>query len=87
MQKGEETVDKDWKIEQLREMETALRNAQQKRIYLNGEPCIITHMMLVQPALVANHKGRALEIDAVDTHGNKRKIRLYTSEWPEERRR
>lgn len=78
---------KDWKIEQLRETETALRNAQEKRIYLNGEPCIISHLMLVQPSFTANHPGKVLEIDAIDTHGNKHEIRLYTSEWPEERRR
>lgn len=78
---------KDWDIRQLRELETALRNAQGKRVYLNGEPCIIKHLMLVQPAVIANHPGRALEIDAIDTHGNKREIRLYTQEWPEERRK
>jgi hypothetical protein len=78
---------KDWNIEQLRELETALHQGQGKRVYLNGEPCIINHLMLVQPALIANHPGKALEIDAVDTHGNKHEIRLYSSEWPEERRR
>jgi hypothetical protein len=78
---------KDWSIEQLRELETALRNVQGKRLYLNGESCTIDHVMLVQPAFIAQHSGRALEVDALDTHGNKHKIRLYTSEWPEERRR
>jgi hypothetical protein len=76
---------KDWNIEQLRELETALRNVQGKRIYLNGESCTIDHVMLVQPAFIAQHPGKVLEIDAVDTHG-KHEIRLYTSEWPEERR-
>jgi hypothetical protein len=77
---------KDWKIEQLREVERTFRTAQGKRVYLNGEPCIIHHLMLVQPAFIANHPGKALEIDVIDTHGNKHEIRLYTSEWPEERR-
>ncbi len=77
---------KDWKIEQLREIETAFHNARKKRVYLNGEPCMVTHFLLVQPAFIANHPGKALEIDVTDTHGNKQEIRLYTSEWPEERR-
>ncbi len=78
---------KDWTVEQLRELETALRNVQGKRIYLNGEPCIINHLMLVQPALIANHPGRALELDAIDSHGNKLEVRMYTPDWPEDRRR
>lgn len=76
----------DWTIEQLREIETAFRNVQGKRIYLNGEPCTIQHLMLVQPAFSANHLGNALQIDAVGANGNTHKIRLYTKEWPEERR-
>lgn len=78
---------KDWTIEQLREIETALRNGREKRVYLNGEPCVINHLLLVRPAVVAHHAGKSLEIDALDAHGNKHEIRLYTSDWPEERRR
>lgn len=80
-------VNKDWEIEQLREIETALRNAQGKRVYLNGQPCIINSVFLVQPAVVADHPGKELGIDATDPEGNGHEIRLYTSEWPEERRR
>lgn len=76
----------DWKIEQLREIKTALRNAREKYVYLNGQLCTVTSVLLVQPAFIVHHPGKALEIDAVDIHGSKHEIRLYTSEWPEERR-
>lgn len=86
-------MNKDWKIEQLRELETAFHvavsgsnNPLGKRVYLNGEPCTINHLLLVQPALAAHHPGKSLEIDLVDSENNKHEIRLYTSDWPEDRR-
>ena len=84
---------KDWKIEQLRDLETAFRvavsgsdNPLGKRVYLNGEPCIVRHLLLVQPSVAANHAGESLEIDLIDSENDKHEIRLYTSDWPEGRR-
>lgn len=84
----------DWKIEQLRELETAFRvnvsgsnNPQNKHIYLDGKSCAITHLLLVRPSVAANHEGRSLEIDLADESGAKHEIRLYTAGWPEESRK
>lgn len=86
-------MSQDWKIEQLRELETAFRvnvsgsnNPCGKCVYLNGKPCTIEHLLLVQPSVGANHAGKSLEIDVLDADGNKHEIRLYTSDWPEDRR-
>lgn len=77
---------KDWNIEQLRELNTAFRNVQEKHVYLNGQPCTVQSISLVQPAFIAQHSGRVLGIDIVDPDGTRHEIRLYTSDWPEERR-
>jgi len=76
----------DWNREQLRAIETAFRNARERRVYLNGQECIVAHLMLVQPAVVAGHDGNALEMDLTDAHGGTHTIRLYTAAWPEDRR-
>lgn len=79
---------RDWSVEQLREIETAFRlNGQERRLYIEGQPHVVRSVLLMQPSYGADHTGKRLDIDALDPEGNMVKIRLYTSEWPEERRR